>query len=130
MIRRPPRSTRTDTLFPYTTLFRSRLNAPAWVRQSLFRAAADPRSHPHGAHPVSARDQERPTGDSSGRTAPSRCRQCKMWLALHGPNRFDGHEQNALSQWRCDEAMSRVEADRVIVDRMNNDPARDRKSVV
>src|SRR3546814_4092162 len=28
MIRRPPRSTRTDTLFPYTTLFRSR-----WFRQ-------------------------------------------------------------------------------------------------
>src|SRR3546814_7168781 len=26
MIRRPPRSTRTDTLFPYTTLFRSALN--------------------------------------------------------------------------------------------------------
>src|SRR3546814_6148272 len=25
MIRRPPRSTRTDTLFPYTTLFRSHL---------------------------------------------------------------------------------------------------------
>src|SRR3546814_3142756 len=30
MIRRPPRSTRTDTLFPYTTLFRSALrNRPA-----------------------------------------------------------------------------------------------------
>src|SRR3546814_11771715 len=27
MIRRPPRSTRTDTLFPYTTLFRSFLAA-------------------------------------------------------------------------------------------------------
>src|SRR3546814_3419648 len=27
MIRRPPRSTRTDTLFPYTTLFRSRTSA-------------------------------------------------------------------------------------------------------
>src|SRR3546814_15865125 len=26
MIRRPPRSTRTDTLFPYTTLFRSEIN--------------------------------------------------------------------------------------------------------
>src|SRR3546814_5128962 len=25
MIRRPPRSTRTDTLFPYTTLFRSKI---------------------------------------------------------------------------------------------------------
>src|SRR3546814_5480633 len=28
MIRRPPRSTRTDTLFPYTTLFRSRKSRP------------------------------------------------------------------------------------------------------
>src|SRR3546814_6597482 len=28
MIRRPPRSTRTDTLFPYTTLFRSGDDAP------------------------------------------------------------------------------------------------------
>src|SRR3546814_21057011 len=28
MIRRPPRSTRTDTLFPYTTLFRS--NGASW----------------------------------------------------------------------------------------------------
>src|SRR3546814_12036765 len=30
MIRRPPRSTRTDTLFPYTTLFRS-----AWGRARI-----------------------------------------------------------------------------------------------
>src|SRR3546814_16400739 len=30
MIRRPPRSTRTDTLFPYTTLFRSIAYALAW----------------------------------------------------------------------------------------------------
>src|SRR3546814_1487984 len=29
MIRRPPRSTRTDTLFPYTTLFRSRTGRAA-----------------------------------------------------------------------------------------------------
>src|SRR3546814_1653419 len=29
MIRRPPRSTRTDTLFPYTTLFRSFIQAGA-----------------------------------------------------------------------------------------------------
>src|SRR3546814_4642773 len=28
MIRRPPRSTRTDTLFPYTTLFRSVMAEP------------------------------------------------------------------------------------------------------
>src|SRR3546814_20959468 len=30
MIRRPPRSTRTDTLFPYTTLFRSELADVLW----------------------------------------------------------------------------------------------------
>src|SRR3546814_5515476 len=30
MIRRPPRSTRTDTLFPYTTLFRSLIPWKAW----------------------------------------------------------------------------------------------------
>src|SRR3546814_340542 len=36
MIRRPPRSTRTDTLFPYTTLFRSL--APAAVRAFQCRA--------------------------------------------------------------------------------------------
>src|SRR3546814_3968687 len=32
MLRRPPRSTRTDTLFPYTTLFRSRFAAAAAVQ--------------------------------------------------------------------------------------------------
>src|SRR3546814_5734700 len=50
MIRRPPRSTRTDTLFPYTTLFRSggcRKARPAashdlWRRRRLlFREDAD-----------------------------------------------------------------------------------------
>src|SRR3546814_10092686 len=33
MIRRPPRSTRTDTLFPYTTLFRSSLMVPGVGRK-------------------------------------------------------------------------------------------------
>src|SRR3546814_7959695 len=31
MLRRPPRSTRTDTLFPYTTLFRSWLEPYCWT---------------------------------------------------------------------------------------------------
>src|SRR3546814_15110120 len=39
MLRRPPRSTRTDTLFPYTTLFRSEfLGAP--VQQADVRVGA------------------------------------------------------------------------------------------
>src|SRR3546814_13963406 len=34
MIRRPPRSTRTDTLFPYTTLFRSLARRPAGIEEA------------------------------------------------------------------------------------------------
>src|SRR3546814_15666384 len=41
MIRRPPRSTRTDTLFPYTTLFRS----PPWNHRSARLAAAKRSRH-------------------------------------------------------------------------------------
>src|SRR3546814_3651955 len=63
MIRRPPRSTRTDTLFPYTTLFRStalpgdadggmiqrRKTAPAalWYKSRLRKCAQDSRSEEH-----------------------------------------------------------------------------------
>src|SRR3546814_13782977 len=39
MIRRPPRSTRTDTLFPYTTLFRSRAQNPD--QRKLWQADLD-----------------------------------------------------------------------------------------
>src|SRR3546814_15847787 len=38
MIRRPPRSTRTDTLFPYTTLFRS----PACARPTMMAKTGRP----------------------------------------------------------------------------------------
>src|SRR3546814_17775154 len=39
MLRRPPRSTRTDTLFPYTTLFRSRADDFRTVNQEKFCTA-------------------------------------------------------------------------------------------
>src|SRR3546814_12898276 len=39
MIRRPPLSTRTDTLFPYTTLFRSPGNM--WLRSLIAECRAD-----------------------------------------------------------------------------------------
>src|SRR3546814_5215739 len=53
MIRRPPRSTRTDTLFPYTTLFRSYIlepfgrNTAAAVASAALRA-----SRKHGGEAV------------------------------------------------------------------------------
>src|SRR3546814_4629089 len=55
MIRRPPRSTRTDTLFPYTTLFRSVCGSPTrascrWSIRNVsapIRCRRDVRSEEH-----------------------------------------------------------------------------------
>src|SRR3546814_13446237 len=47
MIRRPPRSTRTDTLFPNTTLFRSR------ARRQLYMSYAEMRRM-HGVEQINA----------------------------------------------------------------------------
>src|SRR3546814_10173698 len=46
MIRRPPRSTRTDTLFPYTTLFRSRFAGPKGQAGCHGRCCRRTRGHP------------------------------------------------------------------------------------
>src|SRR3546814_18813889 len=66
MIRRPPRSTRTDTLFPYTTLFRSLAVLPAFdavrmaeLEQSVVARAddgVDPRRRPVGGGRGAERD--------------------------------------------------------------------------
>src|SRR3546814_15917063 len=50
MIRRPPGSTRTDTLFPYTTLFRSAMPGPARRGASGRRSAAVPWSRRSEEH--------------------------------------------------------------------------------
>src|SRR3546814_9589843 len=63
MIRRPPRSTRTDTLFPYTTLFRSG-RAPRGFPSLLPGGQADQagarRPHPRGADRRIARRELQP----------------------------------------------------------------------
>src|SRR3546814_9066004 len=45
MIRLPPRSTRTDPLFPYTTLFRSAVRAKGAQRRDARRDRIVPRDH-------------------------------------------------------------------------------------
>src|SRR3546814_17942148 len=45
-IRRPPRSTRTDTLFPYTTLFRSRVESGAGAGVIHFARRTNPPDRP------------------------------------------------------------------------------------
>src|SRR3546814_11360046 len=78
MIRRPPRSTRTDTLFPYTTLFRSHR------RRALFRPARarDRRRglvrhrRPRAHRPGGQSDAHRPRhgSDQVGRRMDQSCR--------------------------------------------------------
>src|SRR3546814_10250902 len=54
MIRRPPRSTRTDTLFPYTTLFRSLGSGPSFGPSATAAAACSARETAPAVAPVIA----------------------------------------------------------------------------
>src|SRR3546814_14244342 len=57
MIRRPPRSTRTDTLFPYTTLFRSLAREAGDAAQHIERLLA---GDEHPRQPIERRLRVRP----------------------------------------------------------------------
>src|SRR3546814_7028320 len=75
MIRPPPRSTRTDTLFPYTTLFRSRLLClldvvSSWRLRSVDRAGAR-----LACYVRFSSDARRCVG--------GRPRLCSLWRCLH-----------------------------------------------
>src|SRR3546814_13286582 len=66
MRRRPPRSTRTDTLFPYTTLFRSRQDAAEEAR-----AAVEHRRHDDAAEDQQDRlDEDDAKTDQQGEPEP------------------------------------------------------------
>src|SRR3546814_11034512 len=67
MIRRPPRSTRTDTLFPYTTLFRSIYPAPEFQRIVRDIQAMDDRSVAEKLKQVFVGFAVETTMDSQGR---------------------------------------------------------------
>src|SRR3546814_4532881 len=88
MIRLPPRSTRTDTLFPYTTLFRSWRRtlprAPASRRVEGDRAQASARSGAHAVHQaIGQRDPGR-------RVSQRRCCGRERTCAVHPRNRVRG----------------------------------------
>src|SRR3546814_3540996 len=62
MIRRPPRSTRTDTLFPYTTLFRSVERRPADVHVLPLAAVENEEPGDVDAEAERRDDQHEPAG--------------------------------------------------------------------
>src|SRR3546814_21125083 len=101
MIRRPPRSTRTDTLFPSTTLFRS---AVSWLRSR--RAPPPPmnirRSGPALRSPVGPHagrallDETHPVKKKNSRCNPARHRRGESWSAK-GVRQTD-HAETSLRQ--------------------------------
>src|SRR3546814_17419965 len=76
MIRRPPRSTRTDTLFPYTTLFRSSARAARLLQRDLAAWESFPRL---GSGSVSVKIAAKPASRRSALTA------ARHWASLRYP---------------------------------------------
>src|SRR3546814_13614262 len=81
MIRRPPRSTRTDTLFPYTTLFRSTAGSQGKDRvtknvylfpsrlQKVQRAYGTPLQQDYVTYSYTANGKQKTVTDATGTTA-------------------------------------------------------------
>src|SRR3546814_5504262 len=107
MIRRPPRSTRTDTLFPYTTLFRSRTFA-----ESGRAAFQSDRSIVGGIKPI----KRRRNGEaSSGRRTRSKLDGLSVLRALRAHARLHvrhGRPYPHLRPCRTDQGGIRPERDR------------------
>src|SRR3546814_11491051 len=124
MIRRPPRSTRTDTLFPYTTLFRSddpgehRLPSARWSREedTLNRAGID------GRQPIVVLERHLDEFLSTRDDVGESTEVVEGLLAL-ASRRLEAFDDGLVELTEVDEP------DRVLVED-RTDTARDRKSVV
>src|SRR3546814_5475268 len=83
MIRRPPSSTRTDTLFPYTTLFRSTRGTRShrWPRQQCRRPVSDAAG-----------------GDQQERLGCGGCQQSDRWLSDGARNLHRSEEHTSELQ--------------------------------
>src|SRR3546814_4350698 len=113
MIGRPPRSTRTDTLFPYTTLFRSGLRLPTGqsVRRphhvrSIRRAdqCRNPCGGPHRRPPEIRRSEEH----TSELQSLMRISYAVFCLKKKKNNEFTTQELNVRSQDNTQELQSRM----------------------
>src|SRR3546814_17722226 len=74
MIRRPPRSTRTDTLFPYTTLCRSRPECKA-RREHLIDGTRKAGAHSRGSPEQDAGEQYPASRAPVHQSADGKCEQ-------------------------------------------------------
>src|SRR3546814_11555855 len=94
MIRRPPRSTRTVTLFPYTTLFRSIMLRIVEKRLAPAEPVNDGKQTPMRGHPVLIAQHATATC----------CRSClAKWHGIPAGRLLDAAEQRhvvaAIARW-------------------------------
>src|SRR3546814_18109204 len=105
MIRRPPRSTRTDTLFPYTTLFRS--GRRVRLQRQRHRAGSVQRETPgHPRHQAMTDDTDSTSPNPSGISAykPEYAEQARKLATLGAIEReigeFFGVTDRTIRNWR------------------------------
>src|SRR3546814_2164405 len=97
MIRRPPRSTRTDTLFPYTTLFRS-------------AGGASPERRPHDLQQGRHRHRQGLGQGAAGKrptdaTRPHSSSRAARWDRIFLPARSEEHTSELQSLMRISYAV-------------------------
>src|SRR3546814_7010495 len=122
MIRRPPRSTRTDTLFPYTTLFRSacqhadqdtggEVDAHQWIPQMgagiqaqvCLKNTGKRKNPSHFGHPALPLDTPRSGSHASVNGTPVFCRTSSS--PTPGANRSEEHTSELQSLMRISYAV-------------------------
>src|SRR3546814_20787489 len=101
MIRRPPRATRTDTLFPYTTLFRSKLRRqPLRLLQKILRAHVGRDGVEHDADAFHELVQERKMCLVEGIERSEL--ENRLYLALEQHRQHHNVERRGLAETRAD----------------------------
>src|SRR3546814_4792655 len=110
MIRRPPRSTRTDTLFPYTTLFRSRpaRHALEGGRAAAGRLCEVRRRHEPGEHAqrrMAVAAGRRAGADISGKEAVAEIDHRARGAGKQFPFRSEEHTSELQSLMRISYAV-------------------------
>src|SRR3546814_13295507 len=118
MIRPPPRSTRTDTLFPYTTLFRSPRRCPVHNSTSAHTSSAPRRFRPVPRSSASARER---------RPAPLPPRSSNETAACTGES-TDGFHSNSAEDPTCPRSPRSAPPDHLR--HRNQHPPADRHPVV
>src|SRR3546814_8131573 len=106
MVRRPPRSTRTDTLLPYTTLFRSVDNVKRIARhQPIGAAGAIDGKLDHAAAPAEAKAIAGPFGRDCRAERRGRAAQCEPAPSLRQHQRSEEHTSELQSLMRISYAV-------------------------